>query len=277
MNDEMASGRRSMYSKDKLTSVTAAGPAPAPIARRAGTWFLHELREILPPLIFFFVGFNLIVLTTNLILADYSVAVGSFMLATTGALVVGKAVPVANAMPFIRRYDRATLIRPILFKTLVYWAAVFIARLLEALVEFWLVQGHPLGEFLPHLASTFSWDHFAAIQIWILVLFLIYVTASELNHLFGDGELRRILFTYRRSELQLNRRQRIRELVRLSQLADAHSIDEFHDPTNNAHIQLVDMCAGLRVNRERTPRSNKETNNARSNRLARVSRTRETI
>jgi hypothetical protein len=40
-----------------------------------------------------------------------------------------------------------------------------------------------------------------------LVLFLIYLTASELNHLFGEGELRRVLFTHRPSELQLNRRQ----------------------------------------------------------------------
>jgi len=181
MNDEMASGRGSIYSDEKRTSVTATEPAPATGVRRAGAWFVHELHEILPPLTFFFVGFNLIVLTTNLIVANYSVAVGNFMLATTGALIVGKAVPVANAMPFIRRYDRAPLIQPILFKTLVYWVAVFIARLLEALVEFWLVQGHPLGEFLPHLASTFSWDHFAAIQIWILVLFLIYVAAFELQ------------------------------------------------------------------------------------------------
>ena len=245
MSDEMASGRGAISSNDKQTSVTAAEPAPASGVRRASAWFLHELGEVLPPLIFFFVGFNLIVLTTNLLVANYSVAVGSFMLATTGALIVGKAVPVANAMPFIRRYDRAPLIQPILFKTLVYWAAVFIARLLEALVEFWLVQGHPLGEFLPHLASTFSWDHFGAIQIWILVLFLIYVTASELNHLFGDGELRRILFTHRRSELQLNRRQQIRELVRLSNLADAHSIDEFRDPTSRAQRQLIDIIRQL--------------------------------
>ena len=245
MNDEMASGRGSIYSDDKRTSVTAAEAAPAAGVRRAGAWFVHELGEILPPLIFFFVGFNLIVLTTNLILADYSIAVGSFMLATTGALVVGKAVPVANAMPFIRRYDRAPLIQPILFKTLVYWVAVFIARLLEALVEFWLVQGHPVGEFLPHLASTFSWDHFAAIQIWILVLFLIYVTASELNRLLGAGELWRILFTHRSSELQLNRRQRIRELLRLSRLADAHSVDEFGDPASTAHGQLIDIIRRL--------------------------------
>jgi hypothetical protein len=34
---------------------------PAGLGRRAGAWFLHELREILPPTIFFLVGFNLIV------------------------------------------------------------------------------------------------------------------------------------------------------------------------------------------------------------------------
>ena len=71
------------------------------------------------------------------------------------------------------------------------------------------------------------------------------MTASELNHLFGDGELRRILFTHRPSELQLNRRQRIRELVHLSRLADAHSIDEFRDPTSSAHHELVGIVQEL--------------------------------
>jgi len=58
--------------------------------------------------IFFFVGFNLIVLTTNLILAQYSVAVGNFMLATGAAFVVGKAVLVADAMPFLGRNEQAS-------------------------------------------------------------------------------------------------------------------------------------------------------------------------
>ena len=218
---------------------------PAGLARRAGAFFLHEFREMLPPTIFFFVGFNLIVLTTNLILADYSVAFASFMLAAAAALVVGKSVLVANAMAVLRRYDRAPLIQPILFKTVFYWAIVFIARLLEHFIRFWLIEHNPPGDFLSHMMATFSWHRFAAIQIWILVLFLIYVTASELNHLFGDGELGRILFTHRLSELQLNRRQRIRELVRLSRLADAHSEDEFRDPTSAAHNQLVDIVQRL--------------------------------
>jgi hypothetical protein len=244
MSDEMASGRSGISSDDDRKLEPATEPAQASGVRRAGAWFLHELYEILPPVIFFFIGFNLIVLTTNLILADYSAAVGNFMLATTGALIVGKAVLVADAMPFLGRYDRAPLLEPILYKTLIYWVFVFIARLLEALVEF-LMHGHPLREFLPHLASTFRWHHFAAVQIWILVLFLIYVTISELNQLFGHGELRRIFLTHRPSELQLNRRQRIRELIRLSRLADAHSDQEFGDPTSIAHRQLVEIVRRL--------------------------------
>src|SRR5215471_19718427 len=81
----------------------AAAPAPAGFVHRAGAFFLHEFLEMLPPTIFFFVGFNLIVLTTNLILADYSVAFAGFMLATAAALVVGKSVLVANAMAVLRR------------------------------------------------------------------------------------------------------------------------------------------------------------------------------
>jgi len=224
-----------------------AGPIGRPVglARRIGTRLLHEGREALPPTIFFFAGFNFIVLTTNLLVAQYFVAVSNFMLATVAALVVGKAVLVANAMPFLRRYDRAPLIRPILFKTAIYWVVVFLARILERFVHFSVIERNPPSDFVPYLITTFSWHRFSAISLWILVLFLIYVTASEVSHLFGTGELRRLFFTYRPSELQLNRRQRIRELLRLSRLTDAHSVDEFRDPTNPVHRQLIEILQRL--------------------------------
>jgi hypothetical protein len=120
------------------------------IARRIGARLLHEVREVLPPTIFFFVGFNFIVLTTNLLVAQYLVAVSNFMLATVAALVVGKAVLVANKIPLLRRYDRAPLIQPILFKTAFYWVAVFLARLLERFVHFAL-EGNPPGDFIAYL------------------------------------------------------------------------------------------------------------------------------
>ena len=162
---------------------------------------IKELREVLPPMVFFAVSFNLIVLTTDLILADYLVSLGSFMVATVTALVVGKAVLIANAMPFLRRFDTAPLIQPALFKTIVYWAVVFLVRFLEKLVEY-LFAGGTLSGIPEYVVTHFTWHRFAAIQIWIFVLFLIYTSVEELNERLGDGELMKIFFTRRSPEIK---------------------------------------------------------------------------
>jgi hypothetical protein len=162
---------------------------------------VKELWEVLPPTVFFGAGFNLIVLTTDLLLADYLISFGNFVVATTAALVVGKAVLVANAMPFLRRFDAAPLIKPVLFKTVVYWAVVFLVRFVEKLIEYFFAGGS-LNGISEYVATHFSWHRFAAIQIWIFVLFLIYTSVTELNARFGDGLLIKIFFTKRSSELK---------------------------------------------------------------------------
>ncbi len=167
---------------------------------RAVDFVVKEFREALPPIVFFFVTFNLVELTTQLILAEYLERLANFMVATTTALVVGKAVLVADALPFLRRFDAAPMIRPILFKTVVYWAVVFAARLLEELAEYW-IGGGAFGGTWNYLVTHFSWHRFAAIQIWIFVLFLIYTSVTELDARLGHGELARILFRRRAPKL----------------------------------------------------------------------------
>lgn len=204
---------------------------------------VREIKEMIPPTLFFAVGFNLIVLTTNLILQDYSAHFSSFLLATTGALIVGKSVLIANALPFFRRFDNAPLIRPVLFKSAIYFIAVCLVRLAEKGIEF---LRHGGGQDLPTYMSThFTWDRFMAIQLWILVLFLVYTFISELNALFGDGELRRILFSWRPTALKQSRRQRMRALATLSHLTDEHTVDELADPKTPAHGQMIAVLRSL--------------------------------
>jgi hypothetical protein len=216
---------------------------------RVMTFVIKEFKEIVPPTLFFAAGFNIIVITTQLVLDDYFVQIGSFLIATATALVVGKAVLVANALPFLRRFDRAPLIQPIMFRTSVYFAVVLVVRFLEKIVEYWF-GGGTLAAIPEYMAEHFSWHRFAAIQIWIFVLFLIYVTATELNTLFGDGELSKILFTRRSSQLKLTRRQRIRTLVSLSRLADAHTLDELGDRDSPAHTELVGLIGRLAIRKD---------------------------
>jgi hypothetical protein len=64
-------------------------------------FLIKELKEVLPPTVFFAVSFNLLVLTTDLILADYVRTFFSFLVATTTALVVGKSVLVQRYIDFL--------------------------------------------------------------------------------------------------------------------------------------------------------------------------------
>jgi len=174
------------------------------MAKSGLTAFLFkELKEVVPPTLFFAVGFNLIVLTIDLILADYVSTFLSFLVATTTALVVGKSVLVADAMPFLRRFDTAPIIQPVLFKTSVYWAVVFVVRFLEKLVEYFFAGG-TFGGIPEYVVTHFTWHRFAAIQIWIFVLFLIYTSVVELNAALGAGQLTKIFFSRRSSEALRN-------------------------------------------------------------------------
>ena len=206
----------------------------------------REFREMVPPTLFFFVGFNLILFTKRLILEDYLIQYAGFLIATTSALVVGKSVLVANAMRFLRSFDNAPLVYPVLFKTLVYTLFVFVARLIEALVHY-LVEGGVLGggRFIQHMVGDFSWAHFTAVQLWIFVLFLIYVAASELDQLVGDGELFKIFFVRRSTELKSTRRARIRLLTRLARLTEAHPVDVLADSGSGPHAELVEILHDL--------------------------------
>ena len=221
-----------------------APPAPVPFLRRAFDWWLEQVKHTLPPTIFFFVGFNLILWTKRLILQEHGIEFNGFFTAIVAALLVGKAVLITDNLPFMRRFDGAPMIQPILFKSAIYWLCVLMVRLAERLVKF-LPGGGSIANFPAHLVEDFSWARFLSIQIWLMVLFLVYVTIHELNVLFGDGELFRLFFRWRSSEAKLTRRQRIRLLTRLNRLTEANPIEAFSERGSPAHAELVDILHQL--------------------------------
>jgi len=151
---------------------------------------------------------------------------------------------VVDNLRLMHRFDGAPLMQPILFKSSIYWLCVFVLRLAEALWNF-LRDGGALGDFPNFLADQFSWPRFLAIQIWLMVLFLVYVTAHELNTLFGDGELPRLFLRWHSSDAKLTRRQRIRLLTRLNRLTEAVPVEVISEKGSPAHTELVGILHEL--------------------------------
>jgi hypothetical protein len=223
-------------------ALVASGPAM--VLRRAFFWWLTQMKHVLPPTIFFFVGFNLILLTKQLILKEYGIDFSGVVTATFASLLVGKAVLVTDNLPFMHRFDGAPMIQPILFKSAIYWACVFVVRVAERLIHF-VAAGGAMSDFPTYLLEGFSWSRFLSIQIWLMVLFLVYVTIHELNMLFGDGELYRLFFRWRASEAKLTRRRRIRLLTQLNRLTEANSIEAISERGSPPYTQLVNILHEL--------------------------------
>ena len=90
-----------------------------------------------------------------------------------------------------------------------------VVRILERFIHFAIDhRGFTLA--FGAAVDEFSWRRFAAIQIWLFTCFLIYVTATELSALPGEGQLFRLFFRHRSSEHRLTRRQHVRALMELS-------------------------------------------------------------
>jgi hypothetical protein len=80
-----------------MTASVPAGPAQrAPVWRRAFDWWLVQVKHVLPPTIFFFFGFNLILFTRWMTLQEHGIPFTNFFGATLAALLVGKAVLVVD-------------------------------------------------------------------------------------------------------------------------------------------------------------------------------------
>lgn len=219
--------------------------AIASLPRRFFHGWVALFRHLLPPTLYFFIAFNLIVFTTNLLAHNYWFNLTSFLLASTTALVVGKVVLVVDKVRIIDKFRGAPLIQPILYKTIFYSLVVTVVRFLEKILDV-AFEAHSLGQLVQMVLFDFTWHRFVAVQVWIFVCFLLYVTASELNALVGDGQLRRLFFHHRSSEYGLTRRQHIRALMEISRLARDTPHERLLDPATPQGSRLAELIDRLR-------------------------------
>lgn len=148
------------------------------------TTLKHEFCEIIPPTIFFFIAFSLLMATQRLIQREYDIPLSGFGMAFIGALLVGKVVLIVDTFPFVNKFPGKPLLYNVAWKTLIYFIAAFILRYAEHIIP--LLRKHKdFMEANRYLVEEIVWPHFWLIMMWLTVLFFVYCSMRELVRAIG--------------------------------------------------------------------------------------------
>jgi hypothetical protein len=160
---------------------------------KLSTKLKEEFFKLLPPTIYFFVALHIVAFVRVLMLKGTGIAPSSTIKIAVAALILGKAVLLADMLPLINRFPNKPLIYNVAWKTLIYLVISAIIHYLERLIDFW----RETGSFVAgneKLLSLIIWPHFWAIQIILLVLIAMYCMMHELFRVIGREKALRIFF-----------------------------------------------------------------------------------
>jgi hypothetical protein len=153
----------------------------------------EEFFKLLPPTIYFFVALHIVAFVRVLMLEKTGIAPSSSISIAVAALILGKAVLIADMLPLINRFPNKPLIYNVAWKTVIYLLISAVIHYLERLIDFW----REMGGFVAgnqKLLSEIIWPHFWAIQIILFVLIAMYCTMHELVRVIGREKVLRIFF-----------------------------------------------------------------------------------
>jgi hypothetical protein len=153
----------------------------------------HELQELIPVTVFFFVAFQLLALTQALMLKQYGIEVSVFLAAAVGALIVAKVVLIADHFPLVNRFPEKPLIYNVGWKTAIYFVASLAVRYVEHLIHFWR-ETRDVAAAHRRLIEEIVWPHFWGVQLWLLILLLVYCALRELVRALGRERVIKMFF-----------------------------------------------------------------------------------
>lgn len=155
----------------------------------------EEFLAILPPTLFFFIALHIVGLVRALTTEGTGLPVTSSGQIALAALILGKAVLLADLWPPINRFPKRPLVYNIVWKTVIYYAVASFIHYLERLYDF----AKEAGGIVPgneKLLSEIVWPHFWALQIILLVIILNYCVIRELGRVLGERRMIRMFFQH---------------------------------------------------------------------------------
>ena len=167
---------------------------------KAITFIKKEFLEMLLPTIFFFVVFHVVLFTRALMAKEYGLSMTSSAAALIGALIVGKSILIADALPFVNLFSRRRLIFNIAWRTCLYLSFVVFFQFLEELIPMISKYGS-ISTASEHFVEEMKWHQFWATNILFVLFLIFYNFATAAVEVIGRNELIETFFGSRNNQL----------------------------------------------------------------------------
>jgi len=156
-------------------------------------WLTKELFHMLPVVLFFFVAFSLVDITHILTHKTTGARCYGFLVIVMASFVMGKVVLISDSLSITDRFANKPLIYNTLWKTLIYVLCSIWVRVLDRVVP-GLIEGHSVAVIEQSLVEEVGRLSFWIAQMWLLVLFSVFVAYRELINAVGKDKVRKLFF-----------------------------------------------------------------------------------
>jgi hypothetical protein len=157
----------------------------------------EEFIALLPPTLYFFIALHIVALIRALMTEGTGIAVTTTISVAVAALILGKAVLLADLLPIINRYPNKPLIYNVTWKTCIYLFIAGLVHYLERLIDFSRQAGGVVAG-NERLLAEMVWPHFIAVQVLLFVLIVMYTTFREIARVIGTERMREMFFGSRK-------------------------------------------------------------------------------
>jgi hypothetical protein len=153
----------------------------------------EELRKVFVAASFFATGFVLIIFAERLFVQGSSIHTGGIFRALVGGLIVAKVLLLVDLLPFVHAFPEKPLVHNIVWKSSLYVAASVVFTYIEPLIK-GLFKGTGLSASHAKAVQELMLPRTWAIEIWLAMLLVTFVTLQELSRVIGKDEFKRIFF-----------------------------------------------------------------------------------
>ena len=157
-----------------------------------------EFLEMLPPTIYFFIVFHIVAFIRGLMAESYGLSIATTSAATIGALITGKSILIADALPLFKWFRRNRIIYNVIWRIFLYIIIVLFLQLLEELIPLISVSGS-FSSAIEKLFSEIRWTSFWATHLVLIIFLCFYTLITAIIETIGR---KKFLDIFLKSEVQ---------------------------------------------------------------------------